>query len=339
MDKFKKYIIDSEQEKNHNNMCDVSVFWKKQYNSMKLNLQFIPNEEEIKNLRTWKKRTAMGNGNPNEQLKWANKSYKRLLQAFPNIENVKKFSNNLIESNFGNPVKLETDIGNFSGMFYLNIIQSYCIYNSIKNNYLDNKLDKELDICEIGTGWGQLCEILNQQLSISSYTSIDLKETLVLSYLNAVHNFDSSDIQLICDTDIKKYNFCIPENINHLEENSKQYDIFINCYSFQEMSKENVIGYVEFIKKKLKKNGLFISINSWGYDRYEIKNFTDLQLHNFKIIDIYKDPRSIGCIQLVTVCKNTSQVKPVDLNKLNNLANDLKNNKITTEDFFSIYNE
>lgn len=99
---------------------------------------------------------------------------------------------------------------------------------------------------------GQCCEILNQKLSLSSYTSIDLKETLCLSYLNAINNFKSSDVQLVSDKNLKKYNFCIPEKIMHLENNDKQYDIFINCYSFQEMNKENVISYVNFIKKKIK---------------------------------------------------------------------------------------
>lgn len=320
-----------------NDYSEVSLFWKKQYVDFKINkskFDFLPSEEEIKNLRSWGKRKAMGNGNPNDQKGWAKRSYSRLLKAFPK-EKILEYSINLKESNFGNPIRLKTDIGNFSGMFYLNIINTYCICNAIKEHYLD----KSLDICEIGTGWGQYCEILNQKLPISSYTSIDLKETLVLSYLNAVHNFDFSDIQLISDKESKKYNYCIPENIEHLENNDKLYDIFLNSCSFQEMSKKNVISYVNFIKKKLKKGGLFISINSWGYGRFEIKKFSDLQLHNFEIIDIFKDPRSVGLKQLVVICKNTDQNKQIDINKLDKLALELRDNKIKKEEFLNnIYN-
>ena len=331
MNQFINYISNITES---NKYSKISLFWKEQYNSFNFNNEtdFIPSESEIQNIRTWNSRSAMGNGDPNNQLEWANKSYFRLINAFPDKQVLKNFLINLYESDFGNPIKLKTDIGNYSGMFYLNIIQTYIIYNTIKKFYT---IDIFLDICEIGSGWGQCCEILNQKLFLSSYTSIDLKETLILSYLNAIHNFNSSDIQLINDCTEKKYNYCIPEKIYNLENNNKQYDIFINWYSFQEMTKENVISYINFIKNKLKKGGLFISSNSWGYDRYEIKNFSDLQLHNFKIIDIYKDPRSIGCKQLVIVCKNIPNDKEININKLNELALDLRNDKIYKEQFLN----
>lgn len=328
MENFKNYILDID---NLNECSNVSLFWKREHKNFGFvnELDFIPTDEEIKNLRTWNKRNAMGNGGV-DQIKWGKESYMRLLKAIPEKQILTEYINNLKESDIGNPVKVKTDLGNFSGMFYLNIIQTYILYNTISNFYTT---DKPLDICEIGAGWGQCCEILNQKLSLSSYTSIDLKETLVLSYLNALHNFDNSDIQLIMNEKQKKYNFCIPENIHNLENSNNQYDIFINCQSFQEMSKQNVISYVNFIKKKLKRNGLFISINSWvSSGRYEIKDFTDLQLHNFEIIDIFKDPRSTG---LVVVCKNVEHNKEININKLNSMAIDLRDNKIKKEDFLN----
>ena len=330
MEEFKKYILDIN---NSNSASQVGKFWKGQHkvSGFKNELDFIPSDENIKNLRTWSARTAMGNGG-SDQIAWGKQSYGRLLKAFPDKQKLADYINNLNESDVGNPVRVKTDLGNFSGMFYLNIIQSYALYTAISNFYTT---DKPLDICEIGAGWGQCCEILNQKLSLSSYTTIDLKETLVLSYLNALHNFDNSDIQLIMNEKQKKYNFCVPENIDNLENSNNQYDIFINCYSFQEMSKQNVISYTTFIKKKLKKDGLFISINSWGYDRYEIKHFSDLQLHNFEIVDIFNDPRSIGCKQLVVVCKNVEHNKEINIDKLNRMALDLRNNKIKKEDFLN----
>ena len=330
MEEFKKYILDIN---NSNSASQVGNFWKDQYkvSGFKNGLDFIPSDENIKNLRTWGARNAMGNGS-SDQIAWGKKSYGRLLKAFPDKQKLADYINNLNESDVGNPVRVKTDLGNFSGMFYLNIIHSYVLYTAISNFYTT---DKPLDICEIGAGWGQCCEILNQKLSLSSYTTIDLKETLVLSYLNALHNFDNSDIQLIMNEKQKKYNFCVPENIDNLENSNNQYDIFINCHSFQEMSKQNVISYTTFIKKKLKKDGLFISINSWGYDRYEIKHFSDLQLHNFEIVDIFNDPRSIGCKQLVVVCKNVEHNKEINIDKLNRMALDLRNNKIKKEDFLN----
>ena len=80
---------------------------------------------------------------------------------------------------------------------------------------------------------------------------------------------------------------------------------------------------------------MFISINSWGYDRYEIKNFSDLQLHNFQIVDIYNDPRSIGCKQLVVICKNTESKKEINIDNLNTLSLALRDKKISKEYFLN----
>lgn len=330
--KFKKYLT-TMCERNNEQFSHVSKFWKNEYNKYDFvdSFNFMPPEDELINIRRWNKRSAMGNGSPDKQIEWINKSYQRLMDAVPE-DVIKEFKKDLVESDYGNPVRLEKKDWNYSGLFLLNLISTYYICNTIEKYYRRNNID----ICEIGAGWGQACEILNQKLSLSSYTSIDLKETLFLSYLNACYNYSEDDIKLINDKESRKFNFCTPENIHFLEENNKQYDIFINYYSFQEMTKENVLSYVKFIKKKLKENGIFISCNSWGGAKYEIRDFTDLQLHNFEIIDIFKDKRSLvnGNKQLYVVCKNTFNPKKIDENKVNKLALLLRDTgKISTSQF------
>ena len=337
---FKNYILNTIEDSSNNKFSNISTFWKNEHKRFNFEnmFDFIPNIEEIDNLRIWDKRKAMGNGYPSKQYEWCAKSIFRLMTSGIPLKSLIEFTNNLKESNFGNPIKFETSFGNLSGMFYLNLISTYYIYTNIHKYYPNNY---NLDICEIGTGWGQCCEILNQKFTLNSYTSIDLKETLILSYLNGCFNYNNTDIKLINDSEFKKFNYCIPENIQYFTNKEQLFDIFINWYSFQEMTIENVINYVEFIKTNLKINGLFISSNSWG-GPYEIREFSDLQLHNFEIINIFKDGRSLinGNKQLVVVCKNTKNNKKIDIDKLNQNALLLRDtDTLTTEEFLkNIYN-
>ena len=55
-------------------------------------------------------------------------------------------------------------------------------------------------------------------------------------------------------------------------------------------------------------------------------------MHNFEIIDIYNDPRSIG---LVVICKNTDQNKQINIDKLDKLALELRDNKIKKKEFLN----
>ena len=186
-----------------------------------------------------------------------------------------------------------------------------------------------MNICEIGSGWGQSCEILNQKYNLNSYTSIDLKETLILAYLNAVGNYQNDDINLVDnDKNFKKYNFCIPEKIKLLENN--KYDVFINCFSFQEMSKINVNNYINFIHKTLKKGGIFISINSCNY--LEINNYTDYNFHSFNILDISPSLRfGHGRTPVVSCMKNEDNIKEYkkeELDNMNKIIYNLNTNNI-----------
>ena len=307
MDIFLKYT----RNKTQNDYSKVSKFWEKQktYTINKVHSVF-PKNEDISNLRTWKGRQGMGN---NCTADWFNKSLTRIIKAKIPIE----FSDKIKESNYGNPYKGTSKYGNCSGMFLLNMINAYEIYNYI-NKY--TKDTTKLDICEIGTGWGQMCEILNQLYNLNSYTSIDLEETLVLAYLNACHNYNINDITLIDDENFySKYNFCIPEKINHLK--TKTYDIFINCFSFQEMSKKNVESYISFIKTTLKPGGIIISINSCGY--YEINKFSDFGFHNFEILEMKPALRVTPnvCCPISSCMKHNNNYKDTsDLETLNKKA-------------------
>ena len=194
----------------------------------------------------------MGNGYQNRQIEWCKDSHRRLMNSNIELHLLQKFAKNLKESDFGNPFKLTISLGNFSGMFNLNLISTYYICTNIQKYYSKKN---NLNICEIGSGWGQCCEILNQYNKklnfLNSYTSIDLEETLILSYLNACFNYNN-DIKLINDNEFKKFNFCTPENIQYIFKKGKYFDIFINWYSFQEMTKKKCKRLYRINKKNIK---------------------------------------------------------------------------------------
>ena len=285
--KFLDYVAGNENPPN--NFSKVSEFWKqKELNSLKsINKKFDP---DVNNLRASKGRRAMGNGGDDQGL-WHAESLWRVQGILP-----PEFANNIKESDFGSPEKFHSIYGETSGMFLLNLYQAYVI-----NNYIQKYSPKTsaLDICEIGAGWGQCCEILSQIHDINSYTTIDLDFTLYLSYLNGVYNYTEKHTNLMTEERAtKKYNYIIPQKIDCLK--NKKYDIFINCFSLQEMSVENVEAYINLIYKQLRDGGIFISINHHG--RAGVQRGSQYNFQKFKILDIDKHRRDTAAFAAYQVC-------------------------------------
>lgn len=312
---FKKYI--NEKNEQENDGTSVSSFWSKQ-NAL-LGNEIIP--KNISNCRNWKKRRGMGNNTNDRQ--WAQNALERLNKK--NISENDTFVIDLKESDFGNPYKLQTKYGLYSGMFLLNIMSTYDINKLIKK-YTNTS---RLNICEIGCGWGQCQEILSQKLNINKYISIDLKETLILSYLNACYNYNGNEVLLFDgSTDTKRHTYLTP---NHIHKIKDTFDVIINYFSFQEMSLKNVNFYIDFIKKVMNDDSIFISSN--GFDMFEIKKFTELGYLNFDIVYVERDNRSPYKKQLLVCMRKRTNKKYVHSDIINRLAVQFRKGSITSSEF------
>jgi putative sugar O-methyltransferase len=121
----------------------------------------------------------------------------------------------------------------------------------ILDSFREDK-DKRKIVLEIGAGWGGFAYVFKTLFQNTSYVIFDLPQTLLFSavYLRAA--FPSASILLFGDKpqdilfdDVQSYDFVLLphyffENIHKI----KQLDLAINIASFQEMTSEQVNGYV-----------------------------------------------------------------------------------------------
>ena len=101
----------------------------------------------------------------------------------------------------------------------------YILHSLLILTYINECGLKDMDLIEIGGGYGGLCFYINKlsklfNININSYTIFDLPEALSLQskYLNAL--------------DINNINFCGINNINNIKNNS----FLISNYAFSEIS-------------------------------------------------------------------------------------------------------
>lgn len=124
---------------------------------------------------------------------------------------------------------------------------------------------------------------------------IDLPEIINSGYLTIKNYF--KDIRINLPNTAKKFskssyqvNFYLPYQLNLIDD---KFDLSHNIGSFQEMSLKTVNNYLSFIRKKLNKEGLFVSINQ-KYSRYVKNNkFKKYNFVNFKILSELSYKKSI----------------------------------------------
>jgi len=114
---------------------------------------------------------------------------------------------------------------------------------------------------------------------------IDLPEIISSGYLTIKHYFKNIRINL--PNTAKKFsksnyqiNFYLPHQLSLIDG---KFDLSHNIGSFQEMSLKTVNNYLGFIKRKLNKGALFISINN-KHSRYVKNNI--VKNYNFKNFEI-----------------------------------------------------
>ena len=142
------------------------------------------------------------------------------------------------------------------------LIQKYCL----------KKEDKNLNILEIGAGFGNLARMIMNEYEVK-YFIIDLPEILYLQAFFLTQFFPNKKI-------------CFPQDLPNLsleKEHVKEYDIFllspsikiktnlqlncaINSSSFMEMRKKDLKNYFKIIEKNLKSEGFFFNNNRYFKD-------------------------------------------------------------------------
>lgn len=112
-------------------------------------------------------------------------------------------------------------------------------------------LTDELDICEVGAGWGRLAYYFTQVNSKLRYHIFDIPHILLISHEYLARSTKHTKVFSYEDSVIKDgepgIKFFTPNRLEDLTE--KTFDLFINQASFQEMTLEQVTGYFERIDK------------------------------------------------------------------------------------------
>ncbi|MBU2575020.1 MAG: putative sugar O-methyltransferase [Elusimicrobia bacterium] len=130
---------------------------------------------------------------------------------------------------------------------------------------LNFKKDDPIVFCELGAGYGRLAEIVMTAMPNATYLIFDLPETLLLSqyYLSTLHPERKTAFypeSLEYTRSREKLASCrlvfgLPQQLRELPEN--YVNVFINVYSFMEMSARQVNGYFSIIEQ-LQVDALYI---------------------------------------------------------------------------------
>jgi putative sugar O-methyltransferase len=126
--------------------------------------------------------------------------------------------------------------------------------------------DRPLRVLEIGPGYGNVAHQLMQALDIASYAVCDLPENLFLAAFYLMGNFPDRSAAFAGQDDDATLNesglaFTIPPLVDRLDG---PFDLILNSYSFQEMTRESVAGYFELAERLLAPDGVFYSFNAHG---------------------------------------------------------------------------
>ena len=139
----------------------------------------------------------------------------------------------------------------------------YILHSLLILTHMNECLLKDVDLIEIGGGYGGLCFFLNKlsiffNINIKSYTIFDLHEPLLLQekYLDGLN--------------ISNVNFAQINNFKNIKENS----FFVSTYAFSEIEIELQKEYTQKILNPYVSHG-FIAWNSIDlYDFIENKNIS-----------------------------------------------------------------
>ncbi len=256
---------------------DLSKFWKEVFEDPLR--QNYPGFEEMLRMRhgaTYPLADRMcENGEADEA--YARAAYAIIRQTVP-----QDYFGGWKESPVGAPIGFEFNGHYLSAGAIISALTSYRIIELCRKRKLFNR---PLRVLEIGSGYGQAACQLLQQLSIQSYVICDLPENLFLSAFYLPSSFPEKKAAFLKEEGVvdpaEDLVFLIPA---FLQKMKGPFDLVINSYSFQEMSRSSVEDYFHFTEKTLAADGVFYSLNAHGKD--EIRWPSDYPVERFHLLSI-----------------------------------------------------
>jgi putative sugar O-methyltransferase len=123
---------------------------------------------------------------------------------------------------------------------------------------------RPLRVLEIGAGYGQVAHQLLQQLDIETYAVCDLPENAFLGAFYLQANWPERTVSLVTDEGQRAEAglvYTVPPLLGELRG---PWDLVINSYSFQEMTRESVDVYLAHASTTLVDDGFLYSLNAHG---------------------------------------------------------------------------
>lgn len=161
------------------------------------------------------------------------------------------------------------------------------LLNKIQKYFKNSKKDfKNYIVIGAGNAY-EVVSVLNKFPKVK-VAIIDLPEIINSGYLT-IKNYNEK-IKITLPDKAKKFsksnsqiNFYFPNQINLIDGN---FDFGNNIGSFQEMDIKVVNNYLNFIYKKLNKNGLFVSINSERSRYIKNNSVNNYKINKFEILKV-----------------------------------------------------
>ena len=208
---------------------------------------------------------------------------------------------------------------NYNEIFIIR--QMITIYNSLNKNHKY--------ICEIGGGFGSLASKLKKKINDSTIILIDLPESLILQtyYLNQIYPNSKfclyDDFLKLNNQQLNKldYDFVlIPPWVKNKLVGNLEIDCFINSHSFQEMDKDVVNDYFNFIQKTIAINGIFYCLNKYS----KLINKIDIKISEYPYDSNWKVLKSNAGWQQPNMHEIITVRESVKSNEISNLLKGLK---------------
>lgn len=173
------------------------------------------------------------------------------------------------ESALGAPVPWDFDGHALTAAGVVNALTSYRIVRALERAGIAGR---PLRILEIGAGYGQVANQLLQVLDVATYAVCDLPENGFLGafYLQGNHPARTAVFgEGGADSGLA---FGVPPHLDRLDG---PFDLIVNSYSFQEMSRESVDAYLAFAAHSLAPDGVLYSLNAHGKGKTGIEHPSD----------------------------------------------------------------
>ena len=175
--------------------------------------------------------------------------------------------------------------------------------NSILISFFYNefiKIKKKFYVLDLGCGLGSSLRLTNKKNFI--FDLVDISEK-ALKIINSNKDFKNKNFQTF------NKNFC-----EFLESSKKKYDLIIDSASLQHQHKKDFIKSFNLIKKNLKKNGTFFSINIHSSKNINNDDFFVTKNNKKELIKYIKSSGLKMIDYQTTVYKNNNEKNYIKFN-------------------------